>query len=72
LPRADGVAHKWDVGYFIDTVRDALPADWRDFLVVLLAAINDPARASDLDRFPLWRHTPALPLETPWPEHDQS
>jgi hypothetical protein len=32
-----------DVGYYIDTLRDALPAGWRDFLVALLAAINDPA-----------------------------
>jgi hypothetical protein len=72
LLRADGVADKWDVGYFIDYQRDALPADCGDFLVALLAAINDPARASDLGRFPLWRDAPALPLETPWPEHDQS
>jgi hypothetical protein len=70
LPRADDVADTWDVGYFIDTLREALPADWRDFLVAMLAAINDPARASDLDQFPLWRDTSALPLETPWPRHD--
>ncbi|MFZ1963007.1 MAG: tetratricopeptide repeat protein [Roseiarcus sp.] len=68
LPRAEGVADKWDVLYLLDFLRDALPAGWRDFLVALLAAINDPTRAPTLDAFPLWRNTPALPLETLWPD----
>ncbi len=68
LPRAQGVAEKWDVLYLSDYLSDALPADWRDVLVALLAALNDPARAADLDAFPPWREAPALPLDTPWPE----
>jgi hypothetical protein len=48
-------------------LRDALPADWREFLVALLAAINNPDEAISLDRFPLWRDAPPVPLDAPWP-----
>ncbi len=45
----------------------ALPPAWHDLLPALLAAINDPAQAAALDRFPLWRDTPPVKLDTPWP-----
>lgn len=72
LERAPDVAHHWDVAYLIDYLRDALPADSGEFLGALLAAINDPPQAPTLDRFPLWRDTPALPLNTPWPNSVQN
>ncbi len=67
LQQAPDVGYPWDAGYLLDYLRDALPPDSFDFLQAALAAINDPARTPDLDRFPLWRDTPALPLDIPWP-----
>ena len=67
LQQAPGVGYPWDAGYLLDHLRDALPPDSFAFLQAALAAINDPAQASDLDRFPLWRDTPAVPLDTSWP-----
>lgn len=68
LPRAAGVAHTWDVGYLLEDLRKALLEDWHDFLSALLAAINDPTQAVSLDRFALWRDTPEVPLDVPWPD----
>ena len=62
LQQASGVGYPWEAGYLLDYLRDALPPDSFAFLRAALAAINDPAHAPDLDRFPLWRDTPALPL----------
>ena len=67
LEKAPGVGYPWDAGYLLDYLRDALSLDSIDFLRAALAAINDPDLAPDLDRFPLWHDTPALPLNTPWP-----
>ena len=68
LPRAGDVAHPWDVGYLLDFLCEALPADQREFLSALLAAINNPDEAVSLDRFPLWCDTPPVPSDAPWPE----
>jgi len=68
LQQTPNVAYPWDAGYLLDYLRDALPTDSVAFLQAALAAINDPARAPDLDRFPLWRDTVALKLDTPWPD----
>lgn len=67
LPRAEGVAQTWDVGLLAD-LRPDLPEAWHDFLEALLAAINDPAQAAALEQYALWRDTPALPLDAPWPD----
>jgi hypothetical protein len=68
LPQPPGVGYPWDAGYLLGHLRDALPPDSFAFLQAALAAINDPAQAPDLDRFPLWRDTPALKLDAPWPD----
>jgi hypothetical protein len=67
LQQAPDVAYPWDAGYLLYHLREALPPDSVAFLHAALATINDPAQVPDLDRFPLWRDTPALPLDTPWP-----
>jgi hypothetical protein len=68
LQQASGVGYPWDAGYLLDSLSAGLPPDSFAFLQAALAAINDPAQAPDLDRFPLWHDTPTLPLNTPWPD----
>ncbi len=68
LQQAPGVGYPWEVDYLLDYLHDALRPDTFNFLHAALAAINDPAGALDLDRFPLWRDTPALKPDTPWPD----
>jgi tetratricopeptide (TPR) repeat protein len=67
LPRAAGIPHAWNVGPLLPNLAPALPSSWHACLAALLAAINDPAQAAALDAFPLWRHAPPVPAETPWP-----
>ncbi len=67
-PKAPNVATPWDAGYLLDYLSAALPPDTALFLPAALAAINDPAQVPALDSFPLWRNTPALPLDAPWPD----
>jgi tetratricopeptide (TPR) repeat protein len=66
LPRTPDIAHPWDVAYLLDYLRPKLPPNGHEFLAALLAAINDPIQAPELDRFPEWRDTPPVPLEAPW------
>ena len=68
LPRAAGVAQTWDVGYLLADLRQDLPGSWQEFLKTLLAAINDPTQAEAPEQFALWRDTPAIPLDAPWPD----
>ena len=72
LPRAAGVHHIWRAREAVATLAEALPDPWPALAPALLAAINDPAQAPALDRFPLWRDTPAVAWEAPWPEDDPS
>ncbi len=59
----------WPEGGILDGyLRPDLPEAWHDFLEALLAAINDPAQAAALEQYALWRDTPALPLDAPWPD----
>ena len=68
LPRAEGVPHTWEFGALLPGLCQDLPDSWRDLAPALLAAVNDPARAAALDREALWRDTPAVPLDAPWPD----
>jgi hypothetical protein len=68
LPKASDVAHPWDVGYLLDYLAPRLPEAQHDFVTALLAAINDPTQAADLDRFPQWRDAKPIPRDPPWPE----
>ena len=55
LPRAEGVPLVWRARDSVAMLAEALPAPWPEMAPALLAAINDPAQAPALDRFPLWR-----------------
>jgi hypothetical protein len=68
LPVAAGVANSWDVQYLLDYLAPRLHDGDHVFLIALLAAINDPDQASDLDRFPVWRDAEAIARDAPWPE----
>ena len=61
LPRAPGIAGRWEVAYLLDYLHPKLPPDSPEFLAALLAAINDSAQVSALDRFPEWRDAPPGP-----------
>ena len=39
-----------------------------EFLTALVAAMNDRAKLSELEKFPKWRNQPPVPLDTPWPD----
>ena len=54
LPRAEGVPHIWRAREAVAMLAKALPDPWPEMAPALLAAINDPAEAPALDRFPLW------------------
>ena len=54
LPRAGGVPLVWRARDSVAMLAEALPAPWPEMAPALLAAINDPAQAPALDRFPLW------------------
>ena len=66
LPTAAGVAYPWDVGYLLDYLATRLPDGQRAFLTALLAAINAPEQADDLDRFPAWRDAGPIARDAPW------
>jgi hypothetical protein len=68
LPRAEGVPHTWDIGALLPGLWEDLPDSWRDLAQALLPAVNDPARAAALERYALWRDTPAVALDVPWPD----
>ena len=61
LPTTAAVAYPWDVGYLLDYLAPRLPDQHHAFLTALLAAINDPAHAQALDRFPIWHTQRRLP-----------
>jgi len=67
LPRAEGVPHTWDIGTLLSDLCQNLPDPWRDLTQALLVAINDPTLALALEKFALWRDTPAAPLNALWP-----
>ena len=37
-----------------------------EFLTALVAAMNDRAKLSELEKFPKWRNQPPVPLDKPW------
>jgi hypothetical protein len=63
LPDHADVARVWDIAYFIEYLRPKLPPDQVEFLMALAEAMNDPTKLPELDKFPLWRDTPPLPLD---------
>jgi hypothetical protein len=62
------LAEPWDVGYFLNYLAPRLPDGRHALLKALLAAINAPEQAVDLDRFPAWRDATPIARDAPWPE----
>jgi hypothetical protein len=67
LPQAPNVAVPWDIGYFVDFLRQKLPDAAIAFLTALVAALNDRDETAKLDGFELWRQQPPVALDLPWP-----
>lgn len=68
LPVAEDVSVPWDIAYFIEHLKPNLGEHNAEFLTALVAALNDPAKLPDLDRFPEWNNQLPIPLDVPWPE----
>jgi hypothetical protein len=67
LPVADGGAVPWDIAYFIEFLKSKLGVHSADFLIALIAALNDRAKLPDLGPFPEWKNQLPIPLDAPWP-----
>lgn len=66
LPVASDVAVPWDIAYFIESLKPKLGEHNTEFLIALIAAMNDRTKLSALDPFPEWRGQPPVPLDAPW------
>ncbi len=53
---------------FIEHLRPKLTPGCPEFLMALVAALNDRTRVADLDRFQDWSSQPSVPLDAPWPD----
>jgi tetratricopeptide (TPR) repeat protein len=71
LPIANDIAVPWDIEYFIEYLHPRLEPGMAEFLIALVAALNDRAKLSDLDRFEIWRSVAAVPLDVAWPDEPQ-
>ena len=68
LPVASDVAVPWDIAYLIGHLNAQLGTSNSELLTALVAALNDRANISELEKFPEWRNQPPIPLTAPWPE----
>jgi tetratricopeptide (TPR) repeat protein len=68
LPVASDVAVPWDIAYFIEYLRSKLNEHNAQFLTAVVAAMNDRAKLSDIERFPEWQNQSPVPLNVPWPD----
>jgi len=67
LPCQGGIDRQWAATDILDQLRSRLSPEEVDLLVAIVAALNEPSKVADLERFDLWHSTVAVPLETPWP-----
>ena len=67
LPVASDVAVPWDISYFIEFFKPKLGEHHAEFLIALVAALNDHTKLSALDQFPEWLNQSPVPLDTSWP-----
>ena len=68
LPCMGNIIRQWDAADILDELHSRLTPEQADFLAALVAALNEPSKAADLERFDLWRSATPLPLDTPWPD----
>jgi tetratricopeptide (TPR) repeat protein len=72
IPCQGNITRQWDAADILDELRSRLTPEQADFLAALVAALNDPDKIADLERFDLWRSTQPVPLEAPWPNEPVS
>jgi tetratricopeptide (TPR) repeat protein len=72
LPCMGAITRQWEATDILDELRSRLTLEQADLLAALLAALDDPSRIADLQRFYLWTSTPPVPLEAPWPNEPES
>ena len=65
---ASDVAVPWEIAYFIGHLNAQLGTPNAKFLTALVAAVNDRATISELEKIPEWRVEPPVPLDAPWPD----
>ena len=68
LPVASDVAVPWDIAYFIEFLKPKLGEPPAEFLIALVAAMNDLTKLPDLEQFPEWKDQPPVTIDAPW--HD--
>jgi tetratricopeptide (TPR) repeat protein len=67
-----GIDRRWEAPDVLDHLRSRLAPEKADLLAAIVAALNEPGKVTDLERFDLWRSTPALPLELAWPDEPET
>jgi hypothetical protein len=60
------IDRKWDADDVLDHLRSRLASEKADLLAAIVAALNEPGKVADLERFALWKSAPAVPLDLPW------
>jgi tetratricopeptide (TPR) repeat protein len=67
-----GTDHEWQAADILDELRSRLASEKSDLLAAIVAALDEPGKVADLERFDIWHSTSAVPLEAPWPDAPES
>lgn len=60
------VSTTWDIGMVIRYIQPKIFQEESELLILLDSAINDQSKLPELDRFPVWKDQPAVPLDVSW------
>src|SRR5688572_7060240 len=67
LPDFGDVDRFWQMQAVLDAVAQRLAADTLTLLSMIVDVVNVRSTLETLERIPLWRDTPAQPLDAAWP-----
>jgi len=62
------ILRRWDVADVLDVLRSRLGPEKADLLLAIVSALDEPSKATDLERFDLWQSTTPVLLEVNWPD----